>query len=325
MKPLLFKIERFVLKGIRKICFHGKTRPKHAELIPGHELNEYIRNSLLSDEPFMIARFGSIELDAALYPYLLSKSLLNRYMLFLRNKISFIHNDDKYASRLIGPLCNNAGFFPEDIKLIDRFSKRMISDIPLMDCCCCCSWENEDLFNDIFDKNIIFGKLEDMEPYDYSEPWSKTLEGKKVLVVHPFAQSIESQYAKRRLLWQDNNVLPDFELITIKAVQTIAGEKAPFDSWFEALEHMESLMDAIKYDVAIVGCGAYGFHLAAHAKRTGHQAIHLGGATQILFGIKGKRWDVIPAVSKFYNDSWIYPLPEETPKNNSRVEGGCYW
>lgn len=34
-------------------------------------------------------------------------------------------------------------------------------------------------------------------------------------------------------------------------------------------------MDAYDYDVAIIGCGAYGMHLAAHAKRKGKIAIHL--------------------------------------------------
>ena len=63
----------------------------------------------------------------------------------------------------------------------------------------------------------------------------------------------------------------------------------------------------------------------AHAKRRGKQAIHLGGPLQILFGIKGKRWDDIPSVSKFYNEYWTRPSDEETPVNNTKVEGGCYW
>lgn len=47
-------------------------------------------------------------------------------------------------------------------------------------------------------------------------------------------------------------------------------------------------MDKVEYDVCLIGCGAYGFPLAAHAKRTGHKAIHLGGSLQLLFGIAGK-------------------------------------
>lgn len=50
-------------------------------------------------------------------------------------------------------------------------------------------------------------------------------------------------------------------------------------------------MDAADYDVAIVGAGAYSLPLAAHARDAGHAAIQMSGATQLLFGIKGKRWD----------------------------------
>lgn len=325
MKEFFFKFERIILKSIRKLVYGNKCAAKKTVLMDGESLNGYIWQALESSSPFMVARFGSIELESGLYSYLLSKPLLARYKMFLQRKISFLHKDDSYARSLVEPLCNNAGFFPKDISLLKEFSKTMQTDAAILDCCCCCCWESEDLFADIYSQSIKFAKLEDMEPYDYSQPWSKALEGKKVLVIHPFEKSIKAQYAKRKLIWDNPDVLPDFELKTIKAVQTIAGEKAPFKDWFEALDYMKAQMDATDYDVAIIGCGAYGFHLAAHAKRTGHKAVHLGGATQILFGIKGKRWEELPAVSKFFNEHWTSPLPEETPHNSKKVEDGCYW
>ena len=78
------------------------------------------------------------------------------------------------------------------------------------------------------------------------------------------------------------------------------------------------------FDIAIIGCGAYGFHLAAHVKRIGKKAVHLGGATQALFGIIGKRWEN-NKVSFYINENWIRPLLEEIPENANTVEGGCYW
>ena len=77
--------------------------------------------------------------------------------------------------------------------------------------------------------------------------------------------------------------------------------------------------------MAIIGAGAYGLPLAAHVKRLGKKAVHLGGATQILFGIRGKRWDEMPFFQKLYNEHWVRPLPSEVPKDYQRVEGGCYW
>ncbi len=79
------------------------------------------------------------------------------------------------------------------------------------------------------------------------------------------------------------------------------------------------------FDIAILGCGAYGFPLAAEIKRMNKQAIHLGGATQIWFGIKGKRWDKELPIRNLYNDYWVKPSEDEKPKYASGVEGGCYW
>ena len=54
-------------------------------------------------------------------------------------------------------------------------------------------------------------------------------------------------------------------------------------------------------------------------------SIHLGGATQILFGIKGHRWDTHDVISSFYNDHWVRPSKEETPEKAKINEEGCYW
>ena len=97
---------------------------------------------------------------------------------------------------------------------------------------------------------------------------------------------------------------------------------------FDALEWMYQEAMKIDFDVAIIGCGAYGFPLAAKLKQAGKQAIHLAGATQLLFGIKGKRWEedkTFEYVQKFFNDSWVRPGESEKPKKSDVVEGGCYW
>ncbi|MCD7883766.1 MAG: hypothetical protein LUI87_08725 [Lachnospiraceae bacterium] len=79
------------------------------------------------------------------------------------------------------------------------------------------------------------------------------------------------------------------------------------------------------FDVAIIGAGAYGLPLAAYCKERGAQAIQMSGATQILFGIKGKRWDDHPFISSLYNEYWVRPNESETPPLKQKVEGGSYW
>lgn len=111
----------------------------------------------------------------------------------------------------------------------------------------------------------------------------------KVLVVHPFVDSIKSQYENNReRLFDDPDVLPRFkELILVRAVQSIVGTRTDYVDWFEALKHMEDEISQLDFDIALIGCGAYGMALAAHVKRMGKQAVHLAGWTQMLFGIYG--------------------------------------
>ena len=114
-----------------------------------------------------------------------------------------------------------------------------------------------------------------------------------------------------------------------KAVQTNAGEvDERYATWFEALEDMYRKAMAVDFDLAILGCGAYGFPLAAKMKAAGKQAVHLGGITQILFGIHGKRWDEDKNhqfLQKYYSDAWVRLTDKEKPKGANVVEDGCYW
>ncbi len=189
------------------------------------------------------------------------------------------------------------------------------------------SWRVEEFFLSSYLKNARKVSLMYLEPYFQDEPWSMYLKDKNVLVIHPFCQTIESQYyTKRELLFKDKRVLPQFKsLQTIKAVQTIAGNRSNFSNWFDALDHMKSQVDELDFDVAIIGCGAYGFPLAAHIKRKGKSAIHLGGATQILFGVKGKRWLENKKFKHIINEHFVFPMESEKVNGAHQVEGACYW
>ncbi len=188
-------------------------------------------------------------------------------------------------------------------------------------------WKNGERFLSRYLKNSTIVPPRILEPYYWKNPWTKVLKGKKVLVVHPFDSTIEMQYHNNReKLFKDKNILPLFKsLQTIKAVQTIAGEKSRFKSWFDALDYMKGEIDKKDFDIAIIGCGAYDFPLAAHVKRIGKKSILLGGATQILFGIKGKRWLENENFNNIINEHFVFPSKEDTPKNAKSIEGGCYW
>ena len=268
--------------------------------------SDLIASAILDRKPLMIARFGSVEIKGVLYPRL--PEVLKRVM----------------RRRVFHALRNNAGFFPVSERSVSMFSELMFQDMPLVDILG--SWRFEERF---LGKSIAGAKrvkLKYLEPYFSPRPWSKSLEGLKVVVVHPFGETIKKQYDRRALLFSNPDVLPTFSsLKVIKSVQSIAGNDGGYSSWFSALEFMKGQLDEMDYDVAIIGCGAYGFPLAAHVKRSGRIGIHLGGATQILFGVRGGRWDDHPVISEFYNDNWVRPVESDRPKGAHMVEGGCYW
>lgn len=298
-KKVIEIINRRVLhKDIIK--YAGKTI-----LVP-EEGNRLIGQMLKEGRPFVASRFGSTELSV-----ILRREAKRNHRLY--------RNTDQN-------LCLLSGFFPNEKKLIDRFSEMMLSIVGEIDLLGLWFSSLEEYIVAEYMQNTKLTHLVAIEPYVYHEPWSRELKGKKVLVVHPFEISIQKQYARRDKLFQNPDILPLFELTTFKAVQTIAGKKDDrFQTWFEALEYMKNGIRQIDFDVAIIGCGAYGMPLAVEVKKMGKQAIHMGGATQILFGIRGARWDNNSGISDMYNEYWIRPDESEQCKNSQIVEGGCYW
>ena len=276
--------------------------------------NQWIAEKIQSGEPFMVARFGNTELSVM-------TSVLKRRL--MGNSAETQARFDKWFERLN----EGAGFFPAKPELAEEFTDLMLEACEEVDMLAMWHCHMEDYVITEYMPDVTLSFIAYLEPWRYEkEPWSAALEGKKVLVVHPFEDSIKKQYLNREKLFPETDVLPEFELKTLKAVQTIAGEKDErFETWFEALEYMYQKAMEIDFDIAIVGCGAYGFPLAAKIKAAGKQVVHMGGVTQVLFGIKGRRWVENPRSELKFNDSWVYPMDTETPQNNKVVENGCYW
>lgn len=285
-----------------------KSKFAKKKICDAQYVNDVIRKAIENGSPFAASRFGFNELSA------------------ITNCEGEREGLQKYDIKNNFALYGSAGFFPDEKWAYEKYYEWHISNIQYIDILGVWFNKLEDYIIEKYMKDTQIADLCALEPYYHDNPWTAALEGKNVLVISPFAKTIENQYnTKRELLFEDKRILPEFNLKTIKAVQSIGGEKCGFNSWFEALDSMLEQMKSIDFDVAIIGCGAYGMPLAIEAKKLGKQAIHLGGALQILFGIKGKRWDEIEAVSRFYNEYWVRPSKEETPKAAESVEGGCYW
>lgn len=278
------------------------------------EANKLIFSALESKKPILIARFGAFEIGIA--KGVATPMTLNNIIKLIKGEISSIG----YNKKLANSFCNNAGFFPNNHTLIERFAKLLIKD--MCECDILGSWQPAEKFFSTQLEGCIKISVRDLEPFHHVNPWTKALAGKKILIIHPYEDSIRHQWKIRDKLFPTRDYLPEFDLQIIKAVQSAAGARNNFKTWFEALDYMKSEIDKRDFDIALIGCGAYGFHLGAHVKRIGKKAVHLGGFLQILFGIMGKRWD---GKYDFVNDYWIRPLPSDIIKNAQSIENGCYW
>ena len=157
-----------------------------------------------------------------------------------------------------------------------------------------------------------------------SEPWTSGLAGKRVLIVHPFVNSIARQLARKSEITGVKDFLPDFSYELVSPPVTFAGSSTQ-KVWAEHFRELVETVNVRNFDVAIIGAGAYGLPLGAAIKASGRQSIHLGGVTQLLFGIAGNRWKGESSLAGVIDSSWITPSPEERPSGHDLVEAGAYW
>ncbi|MDG2333932.1 MAG: hypothetical protein P8Q97_06870 [Myxococcota bacterium] len=221
----------------------------------------------------------------------------------------------------------NVGLFPPTDEALGRAFDEIRGSLSDMDILA--------VFGNAGERELVSGEAAGAEalcgtggllPWGAARPWSAALAGKRVLVIHPFVDTVRSQYSKREALWpSEKDVLPEFDLETLR-MPLSAGIVEPQEAnWTERLHRMRGEMESRSFDVALIGAGGMSLPLAVHAKRLGAIGIHMGGNTQVLFGIRGRRWDNDPAFLKYYNDSWTRPAAEETPEASRNIEDGCYW
>lgn len=317
------KLEIITLKALRKLyskLFGSKSSTYDRGITNPDKASELIYNLLASGKPCMIARYGSTEMFAIIN-YLGVTAKHHSVWKYIQGKQSAWWWEDNVKDQMT----RWSGFYPSTEENLMKFGDMMIEDSKLLDILG--SWlPNEEILKKNYNLGFQFISLRNLEPFWSNLPWTRYIEGKRVLVVHPFAESIKNQYDNYRdKIFENSMVLPNFtSLRVIKAVQSLGGNW-DYKDWFEALDYMKDKVDQEDYDVCLIGCGAYGFPLAAHVKRMGKQAIHLGGALQLLFGIRGNRWDNMDDYKSLVNQYWTRPNGDEIPQSKDKVENGCYW
>ena len=292
----------------RSYFFNGRENVYFLNL---RESNKEIYSLLMSDTPVMIGRHGGTEVKLAAG-------------FDTENKIVFLDE-----------LCFSCGFFPESEQLVSDWAELYLNASRDLDFIC--EWnyrygrynEVQHIFAKYSPEAKVGNDLEVLTPFLLPEPWTRALKGKRVLVVHPFSKTIQSQYKKREQLFENPDILPEFaSLETVTTVWSGVGNTDHgFADWFEVYDYLCAEISKHDFDVALIGCGCYGLTLASYVKSLGKSAVHVGGGLQLLFGIRGGRWDKAQRWIDvgLYNEHWVRPSEEETPKKYKSLEGGAYW
>ncbi|WP_438481984.1 hypothetical protein [Oleiharenicola lentus] len=298
-----------VALNLRRERAHAKKFP----VLGAREANTWIGDLIRAGKPAALGKIGDREC-CALAAHL-------RYRQFYKYT---------WAAPSFGEaeLFQQAGVFPPTDRVYQRFCEVYLSRLATLDACAV--WENPG------ESRVLAShapharriELQSLEPYFFPSPWSAALAGKRVLVVHPFATSIRTQYERRTELWPtQTDVLPAFEIEVIRSPYGFANNE--FTDWFAMLAWLENAIAAAhrrhQIDVVLLGCGAAGLPLAAFAKSLGSIGIHTGGPTQLLFGIRGGRWDRLPGFQHFFNEAWTRPRADETPAAAQQVDRAGYW
>lgn len=278
-----------------------------------------IENALQTNTGAIIGRFGTVEFDA-LYSYEL---------------VAYIS-----SPHVAQTLERNAGIWPQidQPRWIPVYHKAA-QEASIM----AAGWyppmaKSESFWLSSYNPTCTRVPLRSLEPY-YVNPedaWTSVLQGQKVAVVSSFADTITQQLEKRQDIWPNTHQYYLPQSTTFVPIKThyapvlaqgnaVANWPTPIESWSDAVQHIVKQVLESGAKIAILGCGGLAMPIAYALKRHNIISIVMGGSIQVLFGIKGKRWESHGVISKFWNPHWTYPAPHEIPGAAKQIEGGCYW
>ena len=143
---------------------------------------------------------------------------------------------------------------------------------------------------------------------------------KKLGIVSFFADEMKEQYKKLSTLFPSKYDFSGIDIEFIKTENTCGSETK---SYSKTLKKIKNKINNSNCDIYILSCGLYGLPLCDFIKTKNKSSLYIGGLLQMLFGLKGKRWDNRSDMNKFYNKNW--KEPESKPNNWNKIENGCYW
>lgn len=186
----------------------------------------------------------------------------------------------------------------------------------------------------VMDPGALLGKSMLGECVD---PWTKYLEGKRVLAISTHARSIKYQWKNIDKIWGHNKkIIAPFELVDVirSPYHPIMDSRQYFgcNSWEDSVNYIKKLMEEYDFDVLLSGSTTSSPFYVEHAKKLGKIGIQTGGTIQLFFGVLGYRWTKVEGYKRWheiFNEHWIYPLEVDEPENRKKYLGletnFAYW
>lgn len=293
-------------------------------ILEGGEAFANVRDELVGSKPAAIGKLGSSELSLAYYVF----------------KSKRVRNPPPIPDEMLDLLSINAGLFPITQEAAVQMGNELLKSV--IHFTTTSPWfglpQSLEIYN-VLAKSATFVSVNCLECFLSPNPndwWTAAIPSNtKVLVISPFSSSIERQipnlakiWAARPGLWNPTTQFKTIQFPLSYGTQSKEIQTEMTDRWSDSLgllAYVKEQMDSLDYDIAMIGAGIYSLPLMAHSKQRGKKAIHLGGSTQLFFGIRGGRWDTMTDFQPLFNEHWIRPALEERPVNYTSVEKGCYW
>jgi len=265
-----------------------------------NNINEEIKSAIIDGRPVSFGKLGSVEAD-------------------------WLAAWARRGNPYYGQLFVNAGVYYGDRP--DEWGEAFIQAMQNLDYAL--TWmpnKTDDWCWDQYKPDVKrFDSFEGLEPFVFGKDgWHYSLANKKVLCVSPFSETVQHQSKNFGSIWKGAEI---GEVVTVTSPHSdaLTGSRPP-KIWQDKYRDMTDQIDELDFDFATVGCGGLSLLICNYIKNMGKPCVHLGGGNQILYGIRGRRWDDGFKDYDWYGtEYWVRPTGSEVPLNYKAVEGGCYW
>jgi hypothetical protein len=275
--------------------------------------NQFIKKIIEADKPFFIGRIAGIELKIA-------------YSIQHRRPIDMMHE--------IEELENNAGIHIKDIESLYHYADALLASYD--HCTAIAEWETTgEVFAITGDgQKLVTGRTpqipkimaQSLEPYYVKDSWMPALRGKRILIIHPFAKTIQQQLPNLSQIYPNREWFPECTITCLAPPLTLARNHQNKDWKVHLDEFLVKVAEQTDIDVALVAAGGYGMLISDYLyTKMNKSVMYIGGALQLFFGIIGKRWFTNKEIMALMNDEWVRPVAADKPANFIKVEKGCYW